>query len=341
MHGLKLEWERWLPALQGHKITSIYFGGGTPALIGAPAIADIIGWVKASLAFSSPNPEITLEANPEDVTVALMADYAKAGINRVSIGLQTLDDALLKILGRIHNAHKGIDAVWKTAEAGISNISVDLIYDLPEQSVQSWQASLEGVKLLPITHLSLYNLTIEPHTVFFKYKMDIERRLPTRDDSLKMYELALEMLPQSDLLQYEISAFAKHGAYARHNVGYWIGRPFIGFGPSAFSHWKGKRFRNVANLNRYCSALEKGESPIDFEEQLSPEASRRELLVIQLRLLSGVDLTAFQQRHGPLDEETFAVLEKLFQEGLVEQQETLKLTKRGILLYDTVATELI
>jgi oxygen-independent coproporphyrinogen-3 oxidase len=342
LEGLRLEWSYWLPFLKGKTVTSIYFGGGTPALIGPHAIQEIIGWVKDSLPFTTKHPEITLEANPEDVTLQLMSDYAQAGVNRVSIGLQTLDDDLLKVLGRIHNAQKGIEAVHITSEAGINNISVDLIYDLPGQTLQSWESSLEGISQLPITHLSLYNLTIEPQTVFFKYREDIERKLPSHDVSQRMYEVAIELIPQYGLNQYEISAFAKPGFHSRHNVGYWIARPFIGFGPSAFSYWEEKRFRNVANLNRYCRALEKGESPIDFEEKLAKDASQRELLVIQLRLLEGLDLIHFQKRHGELDEITQEDLKRLSHEGLIEKQgEVIRLTKRGIFLYDTVASDLI
>jgi oxygen-independent coproporphyrinogen-3 oxidase len=194
----------------------------------------------------------------------------------------------------------------------------------------------------PITHLSLYNLTIEPHTVFFKYREDIERKLPSHDVSQRMYEMAIEFIPQYGLNQYEISAFAKPGFHSRHNVGYWIARPFIGFGPSAFSYWEEKRFRNVANLNRYCRALEEGKSPIDFEEKLTKDAGQRELLVIQLRLLEGLDLIHFQKRHGELDEITQDDLKRLSQEGLIENHgKVIRLTKRGIFLYDTVASDLI
>lgn len=342
LKGLKLEWDRWLPFFKGKTITSIYFGGGTPALIGPPAISEILSWIKGHVSFTTDPIEITLEANPEDVTRALMSDYARAGINRISIGLQTLDDRLLKILGRIHDSTKGINAVLATAEAGIKNISVDLIYDLPNQTLQSWESSLEGVSKLPISHLSLYNLTIEPHTVFFKYREELEQKLPSHDVSLQMYELAIQMLPISGLEQYEISAFAKNGAYSRHNVGYWIGRPFIGLGPSAFSYWKGKRFRNVANLNRYCRALEQGESPIDFEEKLTPDASLRELLVIQLRLLCGVNMDLFQKQHGEVDEITQKELQRLCKAGLLEKKgAVIKLTHKGVLLYDNVAADLI
>jgi oxygen-independent coproporphyrinogen-3 oxidase len=216
------------------------------------------------------------------------------------------------------------------------------MYDLPEQTLMHWQQTLSAIRELPITHLSLYNLTIEPHTLFFKKKTLLAKLLPDEETSLKMYEKAVHALAQQGLQRYEISAFAKPGYESQHNTGYWTARPFLGFGPSAFSYWGGKRFRNVAHLNRYCQALKKGESPIDFEEKLDDIASRRELLVIRLRLCEGVDLTRFQQNHGALDSETHKTLADLILQGLIRKaQDHLFLTPRGILFYDTVASELI
>lgn len=337
MHGFKLEWDRWLPSFHEKNIVSIYFGGGTPALLGAESIAEILSWIKPEK-----HVEITLEANPENITPELMQAYYQAGINRVSIGIQTLDNAMLKTLGRIHNGRKAIEAVELTAEAGIENISVDLMYDLPGQTLAAWKNTLAIARDLPIKHLSLYNLTIEPHTVFFKYRESLQKQIPDEQVSLSMYETAIEMLQEKGLQQYEISAFARDNAYSRHNVGYWTARPFIGLGPSAFSFWAGERFRNVANLNKYCQALQADKSPIDFTEQLETDASRRELLVIHLRLASGVDLTEFQNTHGVLDKETIVTISRLkSEEYLHSSGPVLSLTKKGILFYDTVASELI
>lgn len=344
--GLSVEWERSLPLLQGKTISTIYFGGGTPALFGAEAIGEILSWIRHSVSMAdmslSADAEITLEANPENITRDLMEAYRLVGINRISIGIQTLDDELLKVLQRIHGSKKALDAVFLTAEAGISNISVDLMYDLPGQTEKSWKNTLEGIVRLPISHLSLYNLTIEPHTLFFKNKEILAKKIPNEEESLKMYEMAVEELESHGLARYEISAFAKPGYYSRHNVGYWTGRSFLGLGPSAFSYWEGKRFRNVANLSRYTKSLCAGDSPVDFEEELSPFSHVREMLAIQLRLLSGVDLNFFQKIHGTFDDETKQTLVKLETEGLLERiNNQIQLTKKGILFYDTVAVELI
>ena len=340
--ALKKEWEIWQPSITSHKIASIYFGGGTPALIGPKAIADILSWIHAATPMDFSEVEITLEANPENVSLLLMKDYAEAGVNRVSLGIQTLDDPLLIKLGRVHSAPKAIESVYETYKAGIHNISVDLMYDLPHQTLALWESTLKQVADLPITHVSLYNLTLEPHTVFFKKKNDIIRNMPDEQTSLLMYEKAVDIFQKKDFKQYEISAFCRENAYSRHNTGYWTGRPFIGFGPSAFSYWEGKRFSNIANLNRYCMKLDHQESPTDFEEQLDPAAARRELLAIRLRLMEGVDLAAFQQQFGLLESETLAALKQLASQGLITKLENkIHLTRRGILVYDTIASEII
>lgn len=335
MEGFKREWALRQPELFQRKIETVYFGGGTPALFSPDRIGEILSWIPRT-----PETEITLEANPENINRPLMQAYGQAGINRVSIGLQTLDDPLLITLGRLHSAKKALDAVHLTAEAGIPNISVDLMYDLPGQSLNHWQHALKQVAALPITHLSLYNLTIEPHTVFFKKQETLSKTLPDPETSLAMYTLAIEELAKQSLQQYEISAFAKLGFQSHHNVGYWTAREFLGFGPSAYSYFQNHRFRNIAHLNKYCDFLEKGQSPVDFDENLSPEAHFRELLAIRLRLIDGVDLDQFCKEHGifPVENE----LQKLIQLNLLERSGSrLRLTERGILFYDTVAIELI
>ena len=342
LQALRLEWDQWLPQLKGKKVISIYFGGGTPALIGPAAITKILSWIRQDIPFAVKDPEITLEANPENISLDLMKGFAESGINRVSIGLQTLDDHLLKSLSRLHSADKAIESVHLTAQAGISNISVDLMYDLPGQTFPLWESTLKIAAQLPIKHLSLYNLTIEPHTVFFKYRNELLKLIPDEKTSLEMYEAAVNILSDSGFIQYEISAFSKENQFSRHNVGYWTGRPFLGLGPSAFSYWEGKRFRNIANLSRYKKDLEAGKSPIDFEEKLAENASIRELFVIQLRLISGVDLAVFEKSHGKLDKETLETIDLLKNKGYLQNSNSqVCLTKRGVLFYDTVASELI
>ena len=202
--------------------------------------------------------------------------------------------------------------------------------------------SLAQLSKLPITHLSLYNLTIEPNTLFFKYREKLQKEVADPEVCTQMYQAAVEKLHQIGLEQYEISAFARPGFYSRHNTGYWTGRPFLGFGPSAFSYWDGARFRNKANLQHYLSALKAGNSPIDFSETLETSKRQRELLAIALRLLQGVDLLSFEQQHGKLNADLYDTIEKLIQHDLLERNgHLLRLSKKGILFYDTIASELI
>ena len=342
MQALEKEWLLRLPQLFENEIISIYFGGGTPSLLGAPYIHQILQWIQRDVSFDKNSVEITLEANPENITVQLMREYAHAGINRISIGIQTLSEPLLIKLERQHSAQKAIDAVLNTSEAGIENITVDLMYDLPHQTLDIWKETLTRVCQLPIKHLSLYNLIIEPHTAFFKERDYLQKILPDPDTSLRMYEMAQTILAERQLNQYEISAFACEGFQSKHNSGYWTARPFLGLGPSAFSYWEGSRFRNVAHLNRYAQQLNAGILPVDFEEKLDPQASLKELLTIRIRMMDGVDLNAFQNSYGRLDADTLGSLDKLKEEGYIDQMSNIiQLTKQGILFYDTVATELI
>lgn len=340
--ALKLEITLWASELKGKQIASIYFGGGTPSLLHPSEIDELLSEVNRHIPFDPTAIEITLEANPETITQAKMAAFAKAGVNRISIGLQTLDNPLLISLGRTHNAQTSIDAVKTTSDAGIHNISIDLMYDIPGQTLHSWEHTLGQIGRLPITHLSLYNLTIEPNTVFFKYREPLKKIVPDPECSANMYKMAVSTLKGYGLEQYEISAFARNGLRSHHNTGYWTGRPFLGFGPSAFSYWEHERFRSVAHFNRYLEALQKGIFPTDFSEKLGPKESRNELLAIGLRLKEGVDCQVFEAKHGPLDPDTHLALESLVRQNLLLREGSIyRLTDQGTLFYDSVAVEII
>ncbi len=329
LHGLRKEWQLIKAMCEDKRLVSVYFGGGTPSLFGSDRVAEILSWI-------NPGPiEITLEINPDGVAEELMNAYAKAGINRASLGVQSFDDNLLQTLSRTHSsalARRAVDGIYN---AGISNISIDLMFDIPGQTLKQWETSLITACSLPITHISLYNLTFEPRTVFFKKRKDLQPQTPDEATSQAMYKSAQAILPAHGLSQYEISAFSKPGCQSLHNSGYWKARPFLGLGPSAFSYWRGSRFRNIASLNKYCRMLEEGKRPIDFEETLEPAPSLRERFVINLRLLEGVDLNCYPG----IDSISLRELES---NGLITLQSgKAKLTDLGILHYDTIAAELI
>ncbi|MFS8563032.1 MAG: radical SAM family heme chaperone HemW [Rhabdochlamydiaceae bacterium] len=274
LEALKQEWELQKEKIEGKKVISIYFGGGTPALFGPAPIQTILSWISIP-----PHCEITLEANPEEITFELMQAYKAAGINRVSIGVQSLDNDLLKILGRTHNAEKALSGIEATYKAGLTNISIDLMYEIPHQSLSVWKKTLSQLNNLPIKHLSLYNLTIEPDTLFFKKSKKLTPHLPSSDACLEMLNLAVTELEKVGLYRYEISAFSQEGYQSCHNTGYWQGRPFLGFGPSAFSYWEGSRFRNIAHLQKYADRLQASLSPLISKKRFPPQLSKKSSLL--------------------------------------------------------------
>ncbi len=327
LQALKQEWNLYLPLIRGKKIVSVYFGGGTPFLFGPDAIEEVLSWIGPLEA------EITLEANPEDVSFETMKPFQRIGINRVSLGVQSLDDATLQMLGRHHTAETAKKAVLATAKTGIDNITIDLMYEIPNQKLSGWTSTLHEALALPIRHLSLYNLTFEPQTVFFKKRASLTPLLPTADQSLQMLNQGVEIL-ETRFKRYEISAFAEPGFESRHNTGYWEGRPFLGFGPSAFSHWEGRRYRNICDLKKYSEALSLNQSPVDFEEKLSPLASLHERLAVRLRLLQGIQIPDY-----PVDPSLYHTLQE---KGWLQIEGTkARLTKTGLLFYDSVASEIV
>ena len=327
--GLFLEWEMQKHLLQNFEIVSIYFGGGTPTLYGAEAIGNLLSHIPIS-----EDCEITVEGNPEDGTLKLFQELKQVGVNRISLGVQSLDDRSLAKLERTHSAKKAKEAIFAVKEANISNLSIDLMYDLPDQTESSWRFSLDVLQNLPIDHLSLYNLTIEPHTSFYRRKDTL--RLPTPKASLNMLELGLERLDALGLKRYEISAFARPGFESRHNLGYWTFRPFLGLGPSAFSYWNNTRFQNISNIQRYVRMLRQKTSPVHFSETLAPLDHVKERLAVELRLIAG---TSLPQNLSP---QILFSLAKLEQEGLLTiSGSNIRLTSRGMLFYDSVASDII
>ena len=329
--GLALEWNQRESLLARQEIASIYFGGGTPSLF-PKGIGSLLEKIKKSCSLA-PDSEITVEANPTEGSIQLYETLRSFGVNRLSFGVQSLDDRSLLTLEREHSAKEAYDAVISARTAGFENISIDLMYDLPDQTESSWQTTLDRLEELPITHLSLYNLTVEPHTPFSRRNMQL--RQPNSTLSLKLLEQAVKKLESLHLKRYEISAFAIPGFESRHNLGYWTGRPFLGFGPSAHSFWEGDRFSNLSSLQRYTSALKRGDSTVDFREKLPFLKSFNELFAVRLRLLEG----APNEELPPTLQQS---VDRLTDQGLLRATKTrIQLTEKGLLFYDTVASELI
>ncbi len=312
---LKKEW-RLFPL---KNLISVYFGGGTPSLLKPHFFEELLAEINPL-----PYAEITLEANPERLNREGLIGFKEAGINRLSIGVQSFDNRHLSSLTRTHNARQAIAAVLLAKESGFDNISIDLMFDLPGQTLENWEYSLNQAVELPITHLSIYNLTIEPDTLFYKQKKK------TLEGEPEYLDMAVRILEKAGLKRYEISGFAKEGFKAVHNTGYWRGRPFRGIGPSAFSYLEGARFKNICNYKRYKELIESGNAATDFTEKLPRERSQRELFAIHLRLLEGAPLPkgvdiSFLERQGLV----------------IKKGALVQLTPLGLLHYDTVAAEIV
>jgi oxygen-independent coproporphyrinogen III oxidase len=323
-------------------LISIYFGGGTPSLFGPERIEALISFINQNILPIKKECEVTLEANPENVTLERFQAYKEAGITRVSLGVQSLHDPSLVTIGRTHNSNRSIEAIWQVYQAGITNISIDLMYDRPHQTLQDWEKELEMIKDLPMTHLSLYNMTIEEGSAYKRHEATIKKKMPSDTLSLKLHQKALEKLEELGFERYEISAFCKNGKRSLHNLGYWQGRDFYGLGPSAFSYFDKKRFKNVSNFKFYVDAVSSGQFAYDFEEKLKDDDALKEMLCIGLRVKEGVNLKEFEKKFGQLSLELLKNIETLICKGLlVQERGYLKLTEQGMLFYDDVGSYLI
>lgn len=340
MAGLFKEFK--LHAIDPHQeIVSIYFGGGTPSLMQPFRIKRLIDFFSQELTLHK-NCEITLEVNPSEVSQEEALGFFHAGINRVSIGVQSLDDTSLKVIGREHTAQDAIDTIEYFYQSGITNISIDLMYDRPYQKKQIWEKELSFLKKLPITHLSLYNMTIEEGSAYKRIEKKILKAMPDEQLSLDLYQTAIDALKEMGFERYEISAFCKEGKRSVHNLGYWQGRDFYGLGPSSFSCVNQKRFQNVSALNPYLTFLKNDTLPITFEEKLDHLSSMKEHLCIALRVKEGVCLQAFEKQFQKLPKETLFAIEELIQKGfLVKKEGRICLTTQGMLFYNDVGAALI
>jgi len=339
--ALELEWQQKKKFLNPKdKLISIYFGGGSPSLLKPLEIQRILSWVQEIYPITE-NIEITIEANPKDILKPSFKEFQNTQVNRISIGIQSFDDNLLKALNRNHLADEAVLSI-QTAAKYFKNISIDLLYDLPGQTITTFRNSLAKATTLPITHLSLYNLVIEENTPFYKRKKEIEKKMPDEKESLAMTNLACDFLETHQFKRYEISAFAKENYYSRHNTGYWTGRNFLGLGPSAFSYFNYARFQNYPNLFTYEKSLKNHQSPISFQETLSPTNHQKEQLAIALRLTEGIDITLFEKSHGKFSKEIQTSIKKLIDQNLLEiNKGFLRLTEKGLLFYDFVAETII
>ncbi|OGN64846.1 MAG: hypothetical protein A2888_00485 [Chlamydiae bacterium RIFCSPLOWO2_01_FULL_28_7] len=321
--------------LDSRNIVSIYFGGGTPSLLDSKDIEKILNFLTISK-----NCEITIEANPDFLKTEKIKDLKNSGINRLSIGAQTFNDSLLKKIGRTHSSEKTKEIILEAFKIGFENISIDLMYDLPNENLIKFENSLNEIKKLPISHVSLYNLVIEENTPFFKIKNKLKKIIPDNEESLKILNHAVNFLSENNFKRYEISAFSKNNKISIHNMGYWTQREFLGLGPSAFSYFENKRFKNISNTKKYSENIFGNKNFIEFEEVLNYPNNLLEHLIVNLRVLEGINLEKFEKNLNLKIPDT--TIEFLKNSEFIEFEENfIKLNAKGINFYDNLAIELI
>jgi oxygen-independent coproporphyrinogen III oxidase len=316
--------EKQLRETKGDAAT-LYFGGGTPSMLSPEQIARLI----------VPAGEITLEANPDGLGLERLRSFREAGINRLSLGIQSTRPAHLEFLGRTHDPRQAREAFHAARAAGFRNVSIDLIFGAPGQTVDDWKRELEEWAIAD--HISVYGLTVEPGTAL---ERDIKKGavVPGDEAQRDLYVAAMELLPGLGFRQYELSNFAKPGFESRHNLGYWEGRPYFGFGPGAHSYAAPRRWANLANVAQFIERAERGEPVVATEETLTAEQQMLEAVFLGLRRTEGLFVPGFDERFGLSFEERHGALAgELAGDGLLERRGGfLALTMRGKLLADSV-----
>ncbi len=326
--------------LPNKNLQSIYFGGGTPSLLSEKQLTSILQSIKKHFSLE-PNAEITLEANPDDLSYEKLAMLKANGINRLSIGIQSFQEARLQWMNRSHSAKQALEVVKNARAAGFDQLSIDLIYGLPDKDHQPFLYDLEKAIKFDCDHISAYCLTIEPRTVFGHKKK--EGKIVEMEEELaaKQFEILIEQLEKNGYEQYEISNFAKRGKYAIHNTAYWQQKPYLGIGPSAHSYNKVSRQFNVANNHKYLKAL--AANQLLFEsELLTNEQQINEYIMTSLRTMWGYNhKKALKNYEFDLLSERKNEIDKLLKFGLIELNlPKIRLTKKGRLQADWVAGEL-
>ena len=318
----------------GYEVDTVYFGGGTPSFFGAGGLAKIFAEIDRRFDVSR-DAEVSLEANPDSVTLPMLTRLRRAGFNRISIGVQSDDDAQLKALGRPHTYRQAQEAVSLSGRAGFNNVSVDLMFGLPNQPREQWMQTLRNVIDLKADHISCYGLKVEPGTKLWTYK-DCAN-LPDDDAQADMYFYAVETLEQFGYHQYEISNFAKSGKESRHNLKYWRMEEYAGFGPGAHSDFGGVRYGYVRDIDSYIA----GRLVLSESETDSTLARAYEYVMLSLRTAAGIDRQTFEKRYR----QRFQPMETLFEQyekaGLASRTEGgWRLTPRGFLVSNSIIAAL-
>jgi len=324
-------------------VKTIYIGGGTPSLIDSKYIVQIIEDIKLNFEIDE-KAEITIEVNPGTVTLEKLEDYKRAGINRLSIGLQSTHEHLLKEIGRIHTYLDFLDTFRFAREAGFENINVDLMIGLPNQTLEEVKDSIEEIVSMEPEHISVYSLILEENTPLFK-KVEEGLELPNEDLERKMYGAVKQTLEQNNYIHYEISNFAKKGYESKHNLDCWNQKEYIGFGIAAHSYTNGIRYSNIENIEQYIKNYDedKTEENLVFHEKQDMETMQKEYMLLGLRKIDGVSIQEFKIKFVANPVFLYhSELEKLVNEELLEiDGDMIKLTNKGLDLANIVWEEFV
>lgn len=349
LEALNREFDLWSPSFSGRQASSVFVGGGTPSLLDPWQIGAIVATARAAFDITN-DAEVTIEANPNDVTEPYCAGLLEAGVNRLSIGAQTLDKRGLRVLGRLHEASHVSTAVASARAAGFANLSLDFIYGWPEQTLDRWRDDLDRVLGGDVggtrpDHLSLYGLIVEPGTPMADA---VQRGIlaPVDDDlSADFLELAMATLADAGWLHYEISNWSATAArMSRHNISYWRNGDYAGIGAGAHGHLANERTMNQPSPRRYIDMLAAGRSPATNVEKLDERTAMGETMMLGLRLLAdGVSTAAFAARHGiALSEQFGTQLERLESLDMIATTaDRVRLTRRGAMLANSVCAEFL
>lgn len=278
--------------LSGEIVDTIYIGGGTPTVLSANCLRQIMQQVHASFSIDK-TAEISIEANPGTIDFGKLLALRAAGVNRISFGVQTFCDPLLLSIGRIHSAAQGVEAVKMAQSAGFNNINIDLMYGLPGQTTQQLRDSILQAVELDVTHISAYGLKVEEGTPFAMMQQQGTLKLPDEDTDEEMYEITTHLLPIKGFARYEISNFAKSGYECRHNLKYWQYQPYIGGGAAAHSFWRSERLANTADVVTYIRTIEQGLLPIEERENPESGTAMAEYVFLALRTVQGMSVQKF------------------------------------------------
>ena len=323
------------------KLRTLYIGGGTPTALSAPQLAFLLEKLTDKLDLSYLE-ELTIEANPGDLDQEKIAVLKDSPVNRVSLGVQTFNDRMLKQIGRSHLEKDIYENIANLKKAGFDNISIDLIYALPKQTMEDVKTNVAKAIALDIPHMSLYSLILENHTVFMNRMRRGKLPLPKEDLEAEMFEYIIAELEEAGFEHYEISNFSKPGFESRHNLMYWDNAEYYGIGAGASGYVDGIRYKNHGPIRHYLQAVEAGNARVQ-EEVLTLKEKMEEEMFLGLRKKSGVSKKRFEEKFGLSFEDQYgAVVSELTEQGLlVPDRDIVRMTKQGLFLGDTVAEKFI